>query len=205
MKKFENKIDKKALTEAITNWIFHNDGYEGAIGGVLEEIPWTEEMGFDFWGDFVHDRIDEAIGSSLNGCEEWKLTKILNFSDCSEETIEYRYSFQKFVEDKVDHIYEVYQKSIDALNESLEKKSTEKKYRWHLINEMGKEDSDKLFNTHEECYEDMRKAVNDKVLWNIEYYDVIDCKVDIHITATKNEIVCTSYSGTYTWYITEEK
>lgn len=207
MKKFENTINKQRLTEAVTNWIFHNDGYDGGTAGVLAEIPWTNEMGFDFWENDINYKIDEAIGSSLNGCEEWILPKIINFSDCSEEAIEYRKSFQKFVEDKVNHIYEVYQKCIDELNKNNENKPDKKTYTywWRMEGIAVATESKKFFSTHEECYEDMRQAVNKKVLWNIGYTDFDglfnDETISIKITANRNKIVCESHSGTYTWTV----
>ena len=123
MKQFVNNIEKSCLSKAVIEWILGIDGYDGAIGGVLCEIPWSEEMGFCFWKKDVYDKIDNAIGNRydiIDGVKHgWEFSRLINFNDNTEDTIAYRQKFQKFIDDKVEHIYNAYQECIDELNGSL--------------------------------------------------------------------------------------
>lgn len=203
MKKFENKINKETLKNALINWVLGTDGNDGATECIMDEIPWTEDMGYKFWREKVYDKIDEAIGSRCDNGKDWVVAKLVEYADSYIENTNYRRRFYFFIDKKVNDIYNTYQKCIDELNEYLEKKADKKIYRWKMVNDCGFKESEKTFNTHEECYEDMRKAVNDKVLWNIEYTDFADEdeKIDINIRASLDKIVVESYSGTYTWTV----
>jgi hypothetical protein len=194
--KFTNKIDKTALRKALINWVTGADGADGATEFVTNQIPWIEEMGFDFYREEVHDKIDDAIGSRYRGNGAlWDVAKMMDFTDCNNTTAEYRRQFTAFINEKVENIYNVYQNAIDKLNKS-------QRYYW-VANLDGNFEIDyRLFRTHKECYEAMRKAVNDKVLWNIDYEDFDDCYTNvITITANRHSITVESYSGTYTWEI----
>ena len=195
---FTNKINKDALKDALINWSLGTDGNDGATEYVMDEIPWTEEMGFDYWDDVVYEKIDNAIGSRCDdGGECWEVSKLV-------QDLNYHgQRFLKFIDKKVEDIYNTYQKCIDGAEKYREKKNAHKHYWWKMEGISVVVESKKFFNTHEECYEDMRKSVNDKVLWNIGFDDFKfdESPITIKITATRNKIVCESHSGTYTWTV----
>lgn len=194
---FTHNINKKALKDALINWVLGTDGNDGATEYVMDEIPWSAAMGFDYWDDVVCEKIDNAIGSRYDdGRECWEVSKLV-------QDVDYHGRFMKFIDKKVEDIYNTYQKCIDGVEKYREKKDTKENYWWRMESDCDIIKSKKTFNTHEECYEDMRKAVNDKVLWNIEFTDFEDDKdtIPIKITANRNKIVCESYSGTYTWTV----
>jgi hypothetical protein len=198
--KFTNNIDKTALRKALINWVTGADGADGATEFVTEQIPWTEAMGFDFYREEVHDKIDDAIGSRYREGGAWDVAKMMDFTDSNNATAEYRRQFTAFINEKVENIYNVYQNAIDKLNESQQ-------YYW-VVNcwdgnsEGNTETDNRLFTTHKECYEAMRKAVQEKCLWNIDYEDFDDCdNISIKITANRHSITVDSYSGIYTWEI----
>ena len=194
--KFTNNIDKTALRKALINWVTGADGADGATEFVMEQIPWTEAMGFDFYREEVHDKIDDAIGSLYRGNGGlWDVAKIMDFTDCNNTTAEYRRQFTAFINEKVENIYNVYQNAIDKLNER-------QRYYWVVKWNGNTETDNRLFKTHSGCYEAMRKSVQDKVFWNIGYEDFDDCdNIGIKITANRHSITVESYSGTYTWEI----
>ena len=194
---FTNNINKKTLKNALINWVLGTDGNDGATECVMNEIPWSDDMGHDFWQDEVHDKIDEAIGSRYDNGKYWVVTKLINITDLSIENIEYLNRFNIFIENKVEDIYNTYQEAIDKLNAKKEL------YYWTLDCDCYSERSENNFKTHRECYEDMRQAVNKKVLWNIEYDDFAHDEelIPIKIIANRNQISCESYSGTYTWTV----
>ena len=194
---FTNNINKETLKNALINWVLGTDGNDGATEYVMDEISWSDDMGYDFWRDEVHDKIDEAIGSRYDNGKIWVVTKLIDFTDSSADTIEYRHRFHIFIDKKVEDIYNTYQEAIDKLNAKKEL------YYWTLDCDCYSERSEKNFESKEDCYEDMRRAVNKKVLWNIEYtdFDSDSDMIDINITATRNQIECQSYSGTYTWTV----
>ena len=191
---FTNNINKETLKNALINWVLGTDGNDGATECVMDEIHWSEDMGYNFWQDEVHEKIDEAIGSRYDNGKIWVVAKLMDFTDSSAETIEYRNRFSIFIEKKVEDIYNTYQEAIDKLNAKKEL------YYWILDCDCYSEQSKNNFESKKECYEDMRQAVNRKVLWNIEYtdFDSDDDMIEIGITATRNQIKCQSYSGTYT-------
>lgn len=194
---FTNKINKESLKNAIIKWVLFADGYSGAIGGVMEEIPWSEDMGFDYWEKNVRDRIDNAIGDFYDDGKMWDVSRLVKDFDTVQDS-NYHSRFLHFINNKVEIIYNIYQKCIDELN-AYNKKA----YWWKMEGDCDSEESEKTFKTHEECYEDMLKAVNDKVFWNIEFTDFEDDEetIPIEIIANRNKIVCKSYSGTYTWSV----
>lgn len=194
---FTNNINKKTLKKALINWVLGTDGNDGATECVMNEIPWSEDKGYDFWRDEVHDKIDTAIGSRYDNGKYWDVTKLVEYADSYIENTNYRHRFYFFIDKKVNDIYNTYQEAIDKLNAKKEL------YYWTLDCDCYSERSKKIFNSKEECYEDMRQAVNNKVLWNIEYddFDSDNDMIGITITATRNQIKCQSYSGTYTWTV----
>ena len=194
---FTNNINKKTLKKALINWVLGTDGNDGATEYVMDEIPWSDDMGLDFWRNEVNDKIDEAIGSRYDNGKHWDVTKLVEYADSYIENISYRHRFYFFIDKKVEDIYNTYQEAIDKLNAKKEL------YYWTLDCDSYSERSEKNFESKEDCYEDMRRAVNKKVLWNINYTDFAseNDTIDINITATRNQIECQSYSGTYTWEI----
>ena len=194
---FTNKINKETLKDALINWVLGTDGNDGATEYVMDEIPWSEEMGFDYWDDVVYAKIDSAIGSRYeDGIECWEVSKLV-------QDLDYHARFLKFIDKKVEDIYNTYQKCIDGVEKYREKKATKKNYWWRMEGDCDTIESKKTFNTHKECYEDMRKSVNDNVLWNIEFTDFDDDEdnITIKITANRNKIECESYNRTYTWSV----
>lgn len=195
---FTNKINKEALKDALINWALGTDGNDGATEYVMDEIPWNEEMGFDYWNDVVYAKIDSAIGSTYDdGGERWEVSKLV-------QDLDYHGRFLKFIDKKVEDIYNTYQKCIDGMEKYREKKDAKKEHYWWRMEGIAVAvESKKFFDTHEECYEDMWNAVNEKVLWNIEFDDFKfdEDTITIKITANRNKIVCESHSGTYTWTV----
>ena len=119
--KFTNKINKESLKNALIHWVLGTDGNDGAIDYVMDEIYWSEEMGYDYWEDNVHDRIRDAIGSRYYNGKSWNVSKLTDFSNFSNETMGYRHRFCIFIDKKIEDICSTYQKCIDELNEYIEK------------------------------------------------------------------------------------
>lgn len=69
---FKNEIDNNSLKTALKRWTTRTDGYDGAIGGVLAEIPYSDEMNSVMSWDYASEKLDDAIGS----CETFDLDKI---------------------------------------------------------------------------------------------------------------------------------
>ena len=193
---FTNNINKKTLKKALINWVLGTDGNDGATEYVMDEIPWSDDMGHDFWRNEVHDKIDEAIGSRYDNGKYWDVTRLVKKFEIVQD-LNYHGRFLNFIDKKVEDIYNTYQEAIDKLNAKKEL------YYWTLDCDCYSERSEKNFESKEDCYEDMRRAVNKKVLWNIEYtdFDSDTDRIEIGITATRNQIICGSYSGTYTWTV----
>jgi len=83
-----------------------------------------------------------------------------------------------------------------------------KKFRWIASSNDGWEDeSKKDFDTKKEAYEDMRKAVFEKMCWNTEFdEDLSDgCSVPYEVEFRQDKIVHKSFSGTYTYEVVPVK
>lgn len=80
-------------------------------------------------------------------------------------------------------------------------------YQWFAVSNDGayEDCSDKPFETKEECYNDMRNAVLEKMKWNTEFaHDFADTEhVYYHVSFSQNKITHESYSGIYTYKIRE--
>ena len=95
---------------------------------------------------------------------------------------------------------------LDALQQDLEKVFNKFcAYRWKAeCNDGAYEDHSKqAFKTQEECYNDMRNAVLEKMKWNTQYKeDFFDASlIKYEVTFSPDKIVHTSYSGVYTYTI----
>lgn len=82
------------------------------------------------------------------------------------------------------------------------------KYKWVAECNDGafKDESKELYQTKEECYCSMRNAALEKMKWNTEYnqdFDNEEDSIGYNVSFSQNEIVHTSYSGTYTYRIVE--
>ena len=81
------------------------------------------------------------------------------------------------------------------------------KYKWIANTDDGafKDESDKLFNTKEECYNDMRNAVLEKMKWNTEFSEDFDegTTINYAVSFSQDAIAHSSYSGLYTYRIVE--
>lgn len=82
------------------------------------------------------------------------------------------------------------------------------KYKWIANSDDGvfEDESDELFNTKEECYNDMRNSALEKMKWNTQFkedFDNEEYSIGYEVSFSQNEIVHTSYSGTYTYKIVE--
>lgn len=91
------------------------------------------------------------------------------------------------------------------------------KFRWTSHSDDGSwEDHSDVFDTQEECYEDMMEHAIDKMKWNVEWDDIIGGApekelangivttvhpIRYHLNVNADKITHTSYSGTYTWQI----
>jgi len=83
-----------------------------------------------------------------------------------------------------------------------------KKFRWIASSNDGWEDeSKKDFDTKKEAYEDMRKAVFEKMCWNTEFdEDLSDgCSVPYEVNFQQDKIVHKSFSGIYTYQVVPVK
>jgi hypothetical protein len=67
--------------------------------------------------------------------------------------------------------------------------------------------SKQMFETKEECYNDMRNSALEKMKWNTEYEDFSDMTdneyIGYEVRFKPREIVHISYSGTYTYKVVE--
>jgi len=82
------------------------------------------------------------------------------------------------------------------------------KFRWIASSNDGWEDeAKKEFSTKKEAYEDMRKAVFEKMCWNTEFdEDLSDgCSVPYEVNFQQDKIVHKSFSGTYTYEVVPVK
>lgn len=81
------------------------------------------------------------------------------------------------------------------------------KYRWTAYCNDGAftDESDGLFNTHKECYNDMRNKALMKMKWNTEFDEDFhnDNSIEYNVTFSKREITHTSYSGLYVYKVEE--
>lgn len=68
-------------------------------------------------------------------------------------------------------------------------------------------DVSRLFDTKEECYNDMRRSALDKMTWNTEWYDFDDLSdyeyIAYEVKFSRERITLESYSGLYTYKIIE--
>lgn len=85
-----------------------------------------------------------------------------------------------------------------------------KKYKWIAECSDGAfyRESDKVFDSERECYNDMRNAVLEKMKWNTEFDDdFTDIQegdyIGYEVHFSKREITHKSYSGLYTYKIIE--
>lgn len=81
-----------------------------------------------------------------------------------------------------------------------------KKYSWKASSDDGcyEDKGRRWFDTKKEAYEDMREYALEKMQWNTEWEDVDENNTlgyEVHFS--RNKIVHTSYSGTYTYEIVE--
>ena len=83
----------------------------------------------------------------------------------------------------------------------------EKKYRWIASSSDGafQDESKQLFNSKEDCYNDMRNNALEKMKWNTEFrHDFFDCaSISYGVIFSKDKIIHESYSGVYTYEINE--
>ena len=81
------------------------------------------------------------------------------------------------------------------------------RYKWFASSDDGSfyEESNDIFYSEKDAYEDMRKAALEKMKWNTEYDEDFedDTPIGYSVSFSKNEIVHQSYSGTYTYRIEE--
>lgn len=82
------------------------------------------------------------------------------------------------------------------------------KYKWVAECSDGafNDESRELYQTKEECYNDMRNSALEKMKWNTQFKEDFDNEEDsigYSVSFSQNEIVHTSYSGTYTYKIVE--
>lgn len=82
------------------------------------------------------------------------------------------------------------------------------KYKWVADCSDGSfnDESKELYQTKEECYCYMRDAALEKMKWNTEYlhdFDNEEDSIGYKVSFSQNEIVHTSYSGTYIYKIIE--
>lgn len=82
------------------------------------------------------------------------------------------------------------------------------KYKWIVSSNDGafNDESENLFDTEKDCYNDMRNSALEKMKWNTEFdedfCDIEDCDyIAYKVKFFKNKIIHTSYSGVYTYEI----
>lgn len=89
------------------------------------------------------------------------------------------------------------------------KKVAPMKCKWVAFSNDGAyEDCSKgSFEDKKDCYDDMRKAVLEKMKWNTNYdedFDDEDCAIGYKVRFTQDMIIHTSFSGTYVYKIVGE-
>ena len=83
------------------------------------------------------------------------------------------------------------------------------KYKWVAdSNDNSFYDESRLFDTKEECYNDMRRSALDKMTWNTEWHDFDDMDEDCYyigykVKFSRDCITHESYSGLYKYKIIE--
>ena len=82
------------------------------------------------------------------------------------------------------------------------------KYKWVASCDDGafEDESIELFDTKEECYNDMRNNALEKMKWNTEFkhdFDNEEDSIGYEVSFSQNEIMHKSYSGLYTYKIVE--
>ena len=80
------------------------------------------------------------------------------------------------------------------------------KYSWKAKSDDGafEDKGRRWFDSKKAAYEDMREYAFEKMMWNTEWEDIDESDsigYDMHLS--RNKIVHTSYSGTYTYEIVE--
>lgn len=82
------------------------------------------------------------------------------------------------------------------------------KYKWIASSDDGafENESETLFDTEKDCYNDMRNSALEKMKWNtefdVDFFDVEDGDyIGYRVMFFKNKIIHTSYSGVYTYEI----
>lgn len=126
--KFENKLNKTDLEEALINWVFGSDNQDGATSVVLDNIPWTDEMESVIPWRCVDEEIDEAIG--LRG--GWDVYRLLKSTPTIEDC-KYRNEFEEFILGKVKKIDMVYENLINQLNKKIHPKKMFKVYTKYCL------------------------------------------------------------------------
>lgn len=89
------------------------------------------------------------------------------------------------------------------------KRDTEnKRYKWvaYSHDKSYEDNSNRIFDSVDECYNDMRHRVLDKMTWNTEPVDFEDGTdaIEYRVWFEKHMIVHKSYSGTYVYLIVAE-
>lgn len=115
--KFENKLNKTELEEAIINWAIGSDNQDGATFTILESIPWNDEMERVIPWRCFDEEIDDAIGPR----EKWDVYRLLK-STPTVEDFKYRNEFEAFILGKMEKIDMVYENIINQLNKKIHSK-----------------------------------------------------------------------------------
>jgi len=115
---FENRVDFAELEAAVIAWALKTDGFDGAVGGIYESLPWDEEMEkYLKWSD-IEDTISDAIG-----CLDWDFNKVglETLTSISYFGNEGRKDFHRWVWNKASRVNGAYKLAIGRLNEEFEK------------------------------------------------------------------------------------
>lgn len=122
---------------------------------------------------------------------------------------------------ELDEYYNMLVKAVKLIKETMEENKP-KEYMWVASsNDDSFEDkSDRYFTSKEECYNDMRNAVLEKMKWNTNYredfeghrvdgvlvpYEDDDNEIGYNVHFHPNHIVHESFSGVYTYQIVEKR
>ena len=154
---------------------------------------YIEPLTFGFFNNY--GKGEDVARQIADGSINWKHPYVTIDSDYKLLSLT-KEEVEKIVDDSVGDIYDSF-------------KGLEIKYYWKAeCSESAFEDkSIVLFDTKEDCYNDMRNAVLEKMKWNTEYNeDFVDVAESIEnkVNFSPNCITHLSYSGLYTYTIVEE-
>lgn len=116
--KFENKLNKDLLEEALINWVLGSDGkYDETFYEIFDTIPWDNKMEKIIPCSDICADIDKVIGKR----GDFNMYRLLK-SNPTTKDLEYKNKFNTFIQSKIKNIAAVYEKKITELNKILSRR-----------------------------------------------------------------------------------